>query len=246
MKWLKFLIVFLIVFTTKNSFSLELNAQQQLFKQANQTYKDGNYKKSLELYEKLDTENVKSSSVYFNMGNLYLSFNQNTKALAFFIKAKKLAPFDNSISEAIEKTKANVDLDVSSLNSFFIWNDFLNLEQIIWLTFVFWIFICFFYLYTLIKKKSLLNKIFYTLTFINILLFATLTLKIVDSFFPKGIIITKSADLKTSFESTGISLKKLTEGSIVTVLEKTRDGIKIKNPDGLSGWVRNSSIVVIE
>lgn len=246
MKWLKILIIFLILSSTKLSFAGKTNNNQVVFNQANQEYNVGNYKKALALYEKLDTENIKSPSLFFNMGNLYLNFNQNTKALAFFIKAKKLAPFDKAINESIQKVKSNVDLETRELNSFFIWNDFLSLEKLIWLTLVFWTILCFFYLYRVIKNKTLVSNTLYTLAFINILLFASLVSKITEQFFPKGIISTKSADLKTSFDSSGISLKKLSEGSIVLVLEKTAEGIKIKNPDGLSGWVRNSSIVVIE
>lgn len=246
MKWLKILIIFFILCSTKLSFAVEISDKNVIFNQANQEYNAGNYKKALELYEKLDNENIRSASLFFNMGNLYLSFNQNTKALAFFIKAKKLAPFDKEINEGIKKVKGNVDLDIKELNSFFIWNDFISLEKLIWVTLVFWSTLCFFYLYCLSKKKHLLSNSFYILIFINATLFVSLISKITDQFSPKAIIVSKSADIKTSFDSSGISIKKLSEGSIVNVIEKTTDGIKIKNPDKLSGWVRNSSIVVIE
>lgn len=241
----RFILSLCILFIFNKSSYSEIKNSKNNFELANKEYSLGNYNKALELYEKID---IKSSSLYYNMGNVYYKNNQKTKALAFYLKAKKLSPYDSKIREKINLINKEIDYNTSYFNSSFIWNDFFTLEEIIVFSIFMWI--IFWFVFILKKYKSIKNNYldYIVLSFICINIFTILSLisKLSDENYQKGIIITKSADIKTSFDNSGISLSKLPEGSFVLVYEKSSNFVKIKNPDGVSGWVRNSSIVVIE
>ena len=76
---------------------LQAQVPDSLFAAANKSYQQEKYMEALEGYQKIEKLDLKSSSLYFNMANIYYKTNQVAPAVLYYEKALKLAPNDKDI-----------------------------------------------------------------------------------------------------------------------------------------------------
>jgi len=67
------------------------------FDQANQYYIDGDYDKAAAEYEKILRAGYHSAELYYNLGNTYFREGQLGRAIANYLRARRLAPRDDDI-----------------------------------------------------------------------------------------------------------------------------------------------------
>lgn len=70
------------------------------FSEANRLYESGNYSGALAIYLKIQ-ESGGHWRLYYNTGNSYFKLNQLVKAKIYYLKALRLAPFEQSIQKNI-------------------------------------------------------------------------------------------------------------------------------------------------
>ena len=75
-------------------FGLIVQAQpnQVLFEQANQLYKNADYKNAIAHYQKITKSGEHSADLYFNMANCYYKLNEVAPAIYYYEKSLKLNP----------------------------------------------------------------------------------------------------------------------------------------------------------
>lgn len=70
------------------------------FAGANQLYRDGKFKEALDVYLQLADKGA-HWKLYYNMGNCYYKLNQPVRAKIFYLRAQRLAPFEDSIGKNV-------------------------------------------------------------------------------------------------------------------------------------------------
>ncbi|GIV26774.1 MAG: hypothetical protein KatS3mg027_0588 [Bacteroidia bacterium] len=117
------------VFINFSLFAENTNEVASIIKSAEEAYKQKNYSKTIELYQRVINQNYESFELYYNLGNAYFKNNQLGKAILYYEKAKKLNPSDpdlkHNLSIAYNKTIDKID----TKDNFFIEitkNNFLN------------------------------------------------------------------------------------------------------------------------
>ena len=69
-----------------------------IFKQANDAYDKGEYATSLQLYIRLNNNNI----VFYNMANAYLKLGDTTRSILYFEKALNINPSNNDARKNLE------------------------------------------------------------------------------------------------------------------------------------------------
>ena len=89
-------IVFLL-WIVANSVSAQ-NADS-LFVAANNFYKNGNFETAIENYQKIASQNLISSELYYNLGNSYYKLNKVGPSIYYYEKALQLDPLNEDVKK---------------------------------------------------------------------------------------------------------------------------------------------------
>ena len=65
-----------------------------MFTSANNLYKEGKYQEAIELYHQIETKNLVSSELYYNLGNCYYKLNKVAPTIYNYEKALRLNPLN--------------------------------------------------------------------------------------------------------------------------------------------------------
>ena len=68
-----------------------------LFGKGNIAYKDGNYQEAIDLYSKIEDQNLASVDLYFNMANAYYKLNKVGPSIYYYEKALQLDPQNEDV-----------------------------------------------------------------------------------------------------------------------------------------------------
>lgn len=242
MKKLLFIVV-LMMFVAGFSQSAD-----QLFSDANNFYKEGKYQEAIDLYEEIETLNVYSDELYYNLGNCYYKLNMVAPSIYNYEKALKIDPTnEDAILNLQFANKMALDAVEVLPKSIF-----QKLEEgiIFKLTYEYWAYlavICSFLgalLFLMYHFSYTSNK---KLLFFNTTILATLLMIISVIFAFKaydfevhthmGIIFEKSTEIKNAPTFNSDTVFQLHEGTKVEVLDAIDDWKKIKLADGKIGWI---------
>jgi tetratricopeptide (TPR) repeat protein len=103
---------------------------QDRFNRANQLYEQGNYAGALALY--LETGNIASHwKVFYNTANCYYKLNQPVQAKIYYLRARRLEPFDPSIQKNIEIVNKRLKDDIPSPTPDFISRVLMRIESVL-------------------------------------------------------------------------------------------------------------------
>ncbi len=74
---------------------------QSSFDEANRLYEKGNYDQALSLYQRIE-KNGSHWKLFYNTGNCYFKLGQWVQAKIYYLKAKRLEPFEPAIEKNID------------------------------------------------------------------------------------------------------------------------------------------------
>ncbi|MEE9441493.1 MAG: tetratricopeptide repeat protein [candidate division Zixibacteria bacterium] len=115
------------------------------FKQGNNFYTDGEYRKAIGEYEKVIQGGYQSAELYYNLGNAYFREGMLGQAIKNYIRAKRLNPHDEDIRANLEFARQfTIDkIEISQetiffqyINRFF---DSFSLIEITWIALILYI-----------------------------------------------------------------------------------------------------------
>ena len=96
---MKKLILIALVFSATIGYS---QSAVELFDKANNAYKNGQYLEAIDLYEKIDSTELRSADVYYNLGNSYYKINMVAPSIYNYEKTLKLDPLNEDASINLE------------------------------------------------------------------------------------------------------------------------------------------------
>jgi len=232
----KFLLIFLFVLST-NSYTNE-------FTDASTFYKNGEYKKALEIYMKYEKNN--NPYILYNIGNCYYKINDTSKALAYYIKAFNLNPRisglkENMIRTALENGEELFSQDIPQVLYFIFYS--LSKYEIIT---IFEIFFILLFLSILIKtrtKKDNLNK-YITISLIFTLIFGGWYILRKSSLFNRACVTINETDIYSGPSESFTITATIPKGRVLEMLLEKDDFIEVGIiKDNLKGWVKSENII---
>ena len=228
----------------------------ELFGQANEQYKKGNYTQSIELYNKIIDAGYESAALYYNLGNAEYRNGSLGRAILNYERAQRFSPNDDDIRNNLEFARSRTADNINEMPTFFLSNwakSIVGLFStngwaiacivIMFLTCALWAMFFIFKTYSA-KKASFFSAL--ALTIVLILAFVCLLSSHSHSTSrSEAIVIPPAISVKTSPDADAADKFLLHEGTKVSVDDNINEWSKIKLADGNTGWTESSNIETI-
>jgi len=235
------LIIFSLQSYTQNNLALVDSAETY--------FKNAQYLKAINAYEKIIDSGEESAALFYNLGNAYYKSNNIPLAITNYERAKRLAPNDEDIIFNLRLAKTQTIDKIGSLPEFFLTNWYNSITGIAntntWaylsiFTFLLSLILLLFYFFSKsvqIKKITFLSASF-------LLLMSLLSMS--SSYYQKkqnfdnsfAIITTPSVNIKGSPDQSSTNLFILHSGTKLQILDHIQDWCKIKIENGEIGWIK--------
>ena len=79
--------------------SIAAQNADSLFVKANNFYKSGEFETAIENYKKIESQNLISSELYYNLGNSYYKLNKVGPSIYYYEKALLLNPLNEDVKK---------------------------------------------------------------------------------------------------------------------------------------------------
>jgi tetratricopeptide (TPR) repeat protein len=245
-----FTFAILMFFTVLQGFSQD---NQTLMNTANSAYNEGLYDSALNVYHRIENENLESAELFYNIGNSYFKNNELALAILYYEKAKKLAPNDEDIEYNLGIANSLIVDKIEKIPVLFYknwWNYFYNLFNAdVWtiISIASWLILLLFVgIFVLTPSRSIKKLSFYFGLFFLFLSIGTFGLASQKYYFTKehkdAIIFTPTITVKSSPTLNAVDLFVVHEGTKIKILDHVQNWVKIKIPDGSIGWLPEESL----
>ncbi|MDO9137556.1 MAG: tetratricopeptide repeat protein [Lutibacter sp.] len=225
----------------------------ELFSEANDLYKNGQYSKAIELYLNIEKNGLESDDLFFNLGNSYYKLNKVAPSVYYYEKALKINPMNQDASNNLVFAKRMTIDVIEDLPKTFLQRFSSNVIQK--LTYNTWAILA----VTASFLAALLFLLYYfssspkrKILYFNITIFAVFVMAVTVIFAysnyetiqksRSAIIFSPKSEIKNAPSLDGETVFELHEGTKVTILDELSNWKKIKLADGKIGWVNMADI----
>ncbi len=221
-----------------------------LWDMGNTEYANGDYVSAMEAYQEILSRDKHSSSLYYNIGNVYYKQGKLGLALQMYYKSLQLAPGDADTEYNIELLSAQtVDNIVPLPQLFFVtWSNYISSRfscmewsviSLIMLAFTF----AFLLLY-LLGETMRRKRLGFGLMLISLLCFGTSTAYAISArnnlLTPhEAVVLSPSASIKSAPSDSSTEIFKLHEGTKMHIEKRYGDWREIIIDDGKRGWIES-------
>ena len=226
----------------------------ELFKQGNNLYNEGEFQDAINTYERiLDSENH-SAELYFNIANAYYKMNRIAPSVYYYEKALQLAPNDNDIKNNLSFAQ-NMTIDaievipemgfskiIRNIVNKFSYDTWAILSVVFVVLFVI-LFLAYYFSYSTNRKRlAFLSSNLSLVLVLMTLIFAFQKYKYEQNDNP-AIVFAQESEIKSEPNLRSEIIFKLHEGTKIQVLEVYNENwTKIKLSDGKTGWIPSENI----
>ena len=200
----------------------DLENINNIFKNANDLYNQGNYIEANNLYLNLVSSNVVSKDLYYNLASSYYEINSNGYAVLWYERALNIAPFDKEIKNNINKITERKDYD-----SFYI--------IVFYISLVLFVFFSAFLFVLFIKNKNI--NFLLLIICIILIIFSIYSYNTIKSDY---IIIVKSSNIYSGSSIKSDIVSSVYEGEKFRVIKESSNWYYVK---GISkGWINKEDL----
>ncbi len=240
------LLVVLIFISSFNGTARAVGVSQQRFDEANKEYEAGNYQGALDIYHQIEKEGP-HWKLFYNIGNCYYKLNRLVRAKIYYLKARRLEPFEPSIGKNIEIVNKGLNDKTPSPKADFIARLVLRIESIVSLNvlsavLLLLILLLNVFLFLSIKKgkqRFLLYGISFTLIFT--LLLAGYHIYRVGKYRQRSVAVITAEDtqLHSGPGKNNTILFKVNPGLKVRIIDTSSNGrwLQVSASSDIAGWV---------
>ena len=218
------------------------------FEQANRLYESGKFSEALEKYLELNSRG-EHWKLYYNIGNCYFKLDQLVRAKIFYLKAKRLKPFNSSVKRNIEITNKKLNDKIPAKKPDFISKIFLRIESFISLNFIslmlfFFVIVLNVFIFVLLKKGKK-KFIIYGISFsflITVLISVYHVYRVGKYIQRNTAVITESSDIRSGPGENNTILFKVNPGLEVKIIDRGRNWFQVSASSEIAGWVKKESL----
>ena len=218
------------------------------FEKANRAFQKGDFAAAIELYESVLKENFFSAKLYNTLGTAYHESGKTGKPILFFERAQLLDPADADLLHNLEIARLRTKDEFSSLPEFFIsrwWKAAAMLGGVVFwtmLSVLFWwaglgLWSLFYFEKINISKSRLWMISGMCLLLASLFFLQALTRKNEIENNRRGIVLVPEATLRSAPEDDSAEVTKVHEGAKIIVEDELGDWIKVRLPNGETGWL---------
>lgn len=238
------------IFGSEKEFFKQWEEANKFFKQAKTKQQ---YEEAISYYKKIVDLGINNGHLFYNLGNAYLKAGKTDYAILYYKRAEKYIADDPYLIENLKLANSIISKKIQFTNSkekpafefLFFWHFQFRyntrLLMFIFLYFSFWLLL----MIKLTKFKFPFWNFFIVIAFLLFAIGGSLGYDILYKSNNQAILIGESINIRKGDAATYEFLygdKKIYGGIEVEILEKRNVWIKVKLPDGLHGWVKNSSV----
>jgi len=248
--------VFFILMMSVVPFALRAQSADELWRQGNEAYANGDFRKAVELYDAVIKFGGVNERVYYNLGNAHFKEGNIAQSILFYKRALRLSPNDDDIRFNLAVAGGYVRDRVEVMPEFFLLTFIRSLRIALssngWALAslaLFFTGLGLLLLFTHMEALSIRKPGFYgamicAALFSVSLCFSLVQRKdIVNS--NEAVIISASVVVKSSPDNTGKDLFILHEGTSVKVVNQIGDWREIMISNGNKGWVDIRTIEIV-
>ncbi len=229
----------------------KMEKPEYTFYKGNTQYKNGRYDEAITEYLRLLDQGLESGNLYFNLANSYFKKGELGMAILNFERAKRLIPGDSDLKANYWFALSNVYQAGSAAEMpmmkriFNLFNGFTIDSLTITLSLLYIIAILLFIiriLYPNTRRFALIAILVSVLLFLpgSVSLYQKISL-----LGKEAVIVSELAEAQFEPIDNATTHFTLYEGMKVTVTQSKVDWVKVKRPDGKTGWIRAESAVLI-
>lgn len=224
--------------------------RSELFFQANQAYKNGNYQEAARLYNELSTTGSVSGHIYYDLGNSYFRLGDLGRSILNYERARILIPRDADLAfnlgYARDRVRDAVEPPGRPLGSIFFWLESITLNEL----FILFAIINALLFTVLILRLTIRREWIFTLmvTMLVIWLIASLSLGVKwyqEAGDNRAVIVATETKVSAGPDVRDTELFKLHAGTIVLTERKENGWVLIRISDEKRGWLPRSAIEYI-
>jgi tetratricopeptide (TPR) repeat protein len=240
--------------------SLLAVASPDIMDDAAEAYRKGDYKKSIELYEKVVAEHLakgeESPEIYYNLGNAYFRDNQIGKAILNYNRALLLSPGDSDIRHNLRFANTRIEDKIVPSNRFFLTDWFNSIQNLFnsntWgviAIVLFFLFLACMGVFLFVRILWMRKTAFYSGIVIFVLVIAAnvfaFNQKNMRIHRNKGVVMIPAVSVRTSPDANSKELFQLHEGTVVKVRKTDGNWYEIEIINGSVGWLPKENIEII-
>ena len=226
------------------------------FSVANESYRNGDFAKAAEEYQRLIDSGQVSAELYFNMGNACHKLNRKAEAILYYEKALRLRPGDEDTQYNLEWVSSQIKNRTELIPELFIvrwmrWFRDLMSEKswgvlvvgsLIFLCFSLWSYL--FAMNRFLKRASLYLALLFTLSLSASAVAGSSRRAWIENA-TEAVVKAEKLTVFSAPDQNSTQLFLIYEGSRVKILDKVGDWREIRLRDGNKGWVKMSDILII-
>ena len=228
--------------------SVVAQTTEDLFKNANDLYKNDKLEEAVELYKKIESNGLISSELFYNLGNSYYKLNKVGPSIYYYEKALKLNPLNKDVQNnlvfakrlALDNIEELPKTVFQKLNKNYLQKLSYNQWAIVVIVFSIigsLLFLFFYFASTPSRKRFY----FITSTLSFVLLVLTFFITYNQYSFAKNnkvaIVFAEKTEVRNAPTLNSEEVFELHEGTKVIVLDEIDNWRKIKIADGKLGWI---------
>ncbi len=241
--------VWFLVVVVGNSLAYSANMSSEQFDKANKIYEESKFSEALRLYSEIE-KTGSNWKLFYNMGNCYYKLNQPVLAKIYYLKARRLEPFESSIRKNIEIVNTRLNDKIPYPEPDFISRIILRIESIISLNILSFFLIVFVLILNafifLLIYKGRKRWIIYGVSFSLFIVFLIGIYHIyrVDKFSRRNIaVITReNSQLHSGPGENDTVLFKVNPGLEVKIIDQSRNWYQVSASSEIVGWIESDSI----
>lgn len=228
-----------------------------LFEDANNFYKNENYKQALDLYKQIESTQKVSSELYFNLGNCHYLLNQLALSIYNYEKALRLNPLNEDAKNnlliakklTIDRIETLPQTLLQKINNRFIQK--LHYNTWAYFSVLFSALSCLFFILFYLSHMPTKKRLFFS---ISLICFSFLIISLYVSYRQfnlfknkkEAIVFALEIPVKNAPTVNSDQIFTLHEGTKIFVLDTLDDWKKIKLADGKIGWLKGDAIQIID
>ncbi len=244
MKTLKFILLFFLPI---------LMFGQTSFDKANELYKQENYQKAIDTYEEILESGQHSVELYYNLGNTYYKLNKIAPAIYNYEKALLLEPNNSDVKNNL-KFVQNMMIDsfteipkvgfsnwlsgFTSVYHYDVWaNIAIGFSFLVLLSFIGYYFIS-----RMVLKRTFFGlALFFLVCSVLSVMIASFEKNQNQNYNP-AIVFSESVIVRAEPNPSSANAALMHEGTKVYILESLDNYYKVELPNGVKGWVLQTTV----